>query len=462
MYEFISSALIKMKLCLILICAVLRYTEAKYVHKDIALYLCSETEKEKIHGLDGEEMWHADFIQGKGVMTMPQFADPVSFSEGAYENAVSQTDNCKRNLEVCIRDAPQSSIFSKDDVELGSKNTLICYITGFYPPHVGVSWTRNNVNVTDEASFSRYYINSDRTYKLVSHLSFTPEIGDIYTCTVEHTALDRPLTKTWDVQVALPSVGPSVLCGLGVVAGLLGVAVGTFFLIKGKNYGYYLSTAAECISSSLPDLTDVEFVESDYFNKDLLTQFNSTVGKFVGFGELGEFNAENWNNSPLLTVMQGEVDRYCKPNLQAFYSAILDKTVKPKIQLRSEQQASGGHPAMLMCSAYNFYPPFIDVYWLRDGQKVTTDTISTEEMADGDWYYQIHSHLEYKPKSGEKISCVVDHASSKEPIIVDWDNSLSRSERDKTAIGASGLVLGIIFSAGGFFYYKRKTLSQWR
>jgi len=36
-----------------------------------------------------------------------------------------------------------------------------------------------------------------------------------------------------DVDVALPSVGPAVLCGVGLTLGLLGVAVGTLFFIKG-------------------------------------------------------------------------------------------------------------------------------------------------------------------------------------------------------------------------------------
>ncbi|XP_036416772.1 H-2 class II histocompatibility antigen, A-U alpha chain-like [Colossoma macropomum] len=244
MYEFVSSTLIKMKLCLILVCAVLLYTEAKIQHKDIALVLCSDTEKEQIYGLDGEEKWHADFSQKKGVMTLPEFAHPFSYVEGAYEGAVTNTGICKQNLAVFVegykspaepKDAPQSSIYSKDDVVLGSKNTLICHITGFYPPHVGVSWSRNDIDVTGEASLSRYYVTDDGTFNLISRLSFTPGEGDIYTCSVEHTALERPLTKTWDVQDTLPSVGPSVFCGVGLAAGLLGVAVGTFFLVKGNN-----------------------------------------------------------------------------------------------------------------------------------------------------------------------------------------------------------------------------------
>ncbi|XP_049342047.1 H-2 class II histocompatibility antigen, A-U alpha chain-like [Astyanax mexicanus] len=233
-----------MKLCLILTCALLLCTEAKVKHRDLGLTLCSETFGEYIYGLDGEEKGHVDFKLKKGVMTLPQFADPASYPEGEYEAAAAEVGICKQNLAVCKeayndpaepKDAPHSSLYSKYKVQLGSENTLICHITGFYPAPVGVSWTRNNVNVTDEASLSRYYLTNDGAFNLVSRLSFTPEEGDIYTCTVEHVALERPQTKTWNVKVALPGVGASVFCGVGLAAGLLGVAVGTFFLVKGNN-----------------------------------------------------------------------------------------------------------------------------------------------------------------------------------------------------------------------------------
>ncbi|XP_072538648.1 H-2 class II histocompatibility antigen, I-E beta chain-like [Salminus brasiliensis] len=222
--------------------------------------------------------------------------------------------------------------------------------------------------------------------------------------------------------------------------------------------GYNEYTVGECVFSAA--LTDVEFIVSYYFNKDPYVRFNSTVGEYVGYTEYGVKNAERLNKGPELQRIIGERDRYCTPNIQTFSSHILVKSVEPKIRLRSEKQASGDHPAMLMCSAYDFYPPAIDVYWLRNGQKVTGDVTSTGEMADGDWYYQIHSHLEYTPKSGEKISCVVEHTSFKKPIITDWDPSLSESDRNKIAIGASGLVLGIVLSAAGFIYYKKKSTGR--
>ncbi|XP_066500413.1 rano class II histocompatibility antigen, A beta chain [Hoplias malabaricus] len=112
---------------------------------------------------------------------------------------------------------------------------------------------------------------------------------------------------------------------------------------------------------------------------------------------------------------------------------------------------------MVMCSAYDFYPPAIDVYWLRDGKKVTSSVISVEEMADGDWYYQVHSHLEYTPQFGEKISCVVEHASFSGPMVYDWDPVFSKNKGRNITIGMLGLVLGIILLSAGFIYHKKKS-----
>ncbi|XP_056152777.1 H-2 class II histocompatibility antigen, E-S beta chain-like, partial [Lampris incognitus] len=215
-----------------------------------------------------------------------------------------------------------------------------------------------------------------------------------------------------------------------------------------------------CVFTS-SELPDIEYIYSMNFNKIEYLRFNSTVGKYVGYTDHGIHNAERANNDPAeMARRRAEKERVCKPNVEIDYRAALDKTAEPSVRLTSVTPPSGRHPAMLMCSVYNFYPKYISVTWLRDGQPVTSDVTSTDELADGDWYYQIHSHLEYTPRSGEKITCMVEHASFPSPKKVDWNPSMPQSDRNKIAIGASGLLLGLILSLAGLIYYKRKAREE--
>uniref|UniRef100_A0A3Q4HC50 HLA class II histocompatibility antigen, DRB1-8 beta chain-like n=1 Tax=Neolamprologus brichardi TaxID=32507 RepID=A0A3Q4HC50_NEOBR len=227
-------------------------------------------------------------------------------------------------------------------------------------------------------------------------------------------------------------------------------------------YGFMMYWVSRCkFNSTEPQ--DIEFIRSYYFRKVEFTRFDSSVGKYVGYTEYGVRNAEAWNKDQGdLAAMNAKKETYCQHNIGIWYSNILSKSAKPSVKLHSMTPASSQHPAMLVCSVYDFFPSEIKVSWHRDGEEVTSDVTSTEEMADGDWYYQTHSHLEYTPRSGEKISCKVEHASLEKPLITDWDpsSSMPESERNKLAIGASGLILGLILSLAGFIYYRRKARGQ--
>uniref|UniRef100_A0A669CGM8 H-2 class II histocompatibility antigen, E-S beta chain n=1 Tax=Oreochromis niloticus TaxID=8128 RepID=A0A669CGM8_ORENI len=227
--------------------------------------------------------------------------------------------------------------------------------------------------------------------------------------------------------------------------------------------GFKMYVVSRCDFNST-EPKDIKYMRSYYYNKIEVTRFDSDVRKFVGFTEFGVKKAEYWNSGAYLTQVKAEKETYCVPNIGIWYSNPLSKSVKPYVRLHSTTPAYSQHPAMLVCSVYDFFPKYIKVSWLRDGQEVTSDVTSTEEMADGDWYYQTHSHLEHTPRSGEKISCKVEHASLEKPLITDWDpssdSSMPESERNKLAIGASGLILGLILSLAGFIYYRRKAQGQ--
>nr|AYN72192.1 MHC class II antigen beta chain [Oreochromis niloticus] len=222
--------------------------------------------------------------------------------------------------------------------------------------------------------------------------------------------------------------------------------------------GFKMYMMNRCVFNST-EPKDIKYIVSYYYNKIEVNRFDSDVGKFVGFTEYGLRNAETWNSGAYLTQMKAE-KTICQQHTSSLYSGFLSKSVKPYVRLHSTTPASSQHPAMLVCSVYDFYPSKIKVSWLRDGQEVTSDVTSTEEMADGDWYYQTHCYLEYTPRSGEKISCVVEHASLEKPLITNWDPSSSsfmpKTERYKLAIGASGLLLCLILSLAGFIYYRQR------
>ncbi|TRY91255.1 hypothetical protein DNTS_003931, partial [Danionella cerebrum] len=402
------------------------YLQAMY--RDVKFVGCSDTEREAMYGFDGEELFHSDFNKKEAVDTSPDFADPVGFL-GFYSNSIFQIENCKTNLatlKTYLKDPdenmapPQTSIYTKHGVDLGKENTLICHVTGFYPPPVNISWTKNNEVVTEEISFSQYRLKTDGTFNIFSSLKFTPADGDIYSCTVKHKSIQQqPTTKTW-----------------------------------ADGLHYYMS--AECLYRK-SDYTDMEFIHSCSFNKDVEFQFNSSVGKYVGFTDDGKKQAEYFNkDQAYMQQVKAAVHTFCKNNAQLSDSAVRDKAIEPTVIVKSVKQGEGRHPALLLCSAYDFYPEKIKVSWTRDGAEMTSDVTATMEMADGDWFYQIHSELEYTPKSGERIACVVEHASATRPLVYYWEPSHSKSERNYV-IGASGLVLGLILAVAGFIFYKKKS-----
>uniref|UniRef100_A0A8B9HAF5 Ig-like domain-containing protein n=1 Tax=Astyanax mexicanus TaxID=7994 RepID=A0A8B9HAF5_ASTMX len=205
---------------------------------------CSETDGGVVWMIDGEEEYHADFKDGRGVVSLPKFATlNYTIIPAAYEHSIQELQICRYNLKYSVfwynfpaEDMGLCPQFPPtNDEQLGVVNELICLVTEFYPPSLRISWTKNNENVTEDVYMSQYYPNEDYTFTLFSSISIVPEQGDIYSCTVEHIALQQPQTRIWESEVDPPEDGPLVFCGVGVAVGLLGIATGSFFFVKGSH-----------------------------------------------------------------------------------------------------------------------------------------------------------------------------------------------------------------------------------
>ncbi|XP_072225675.1 rano class II histocompatibility antigen, A beta chain-like [Leuresthes tenuis] len=195
----------------------------------------------------------------------------------------------------------------------------------------------------------------------------------------------------------------------------------------------------------------------DIFNKHDMLEFNSTRGNWTGFTAFGTEFAKNRNSDPRDAVVRSsEKKMLCEENIDIFNKAA-NLSTAPIVNIKLVKQHNGGHPVMLVCSAYNFYPKQIQMTWLRNKQEVTTGVHYSDAMADGELYYQIHSHLEFTPTLGETITCVVEHLSLSEPKMIVWDNSLPAEKIIQIVVGVCGLVLGIVIMSSGLIYYKKKS-----
>ncbi|XP_066580404.1 HLA class II histocompatibility antigen, DR beta 5 chain isoform X2 [Amia ocellicauda] len=199
----------------------------------------------------------------------------------------------------------------------------------------------------------------------------------------------------------------------------------------------------------------------DVFNKMEIIHFDSKIRKHVGYTEYGIRTAEYWNkDKDYMASILADEERYCKHNAEVLRASTLDREVTPSVRVRSSKPVSSRHPVLLVCHVTGFYPQRINVTWLRDGVETSTDVTSTELLANGDWTYQIHSHLELRPRAGERITCRVQHKSLEQPLEVTWDNSASESKKNKVIMGVCGLVLGLIIAAAGVIYYKKKSTGR--
>ncbi|CAG6015457.1 unnamed protein product [Menidia menidia] len=199
---------------------------------------------------NGELMSYVDFQRKEVVYTVPSFIDPdpaqvllgLSILRDAFQNSefcalLITMAKVEKEIPAEEKEPPECMIFPTREVEPGVENSLICFVDNFFPPYIKVNWTKNGQPVYEGVSLSRYISNKDQTFRQLSTLTFQPSEGDIYSCSVEHSALEMPTTRIWEVEFIETdeSLGPDIFCGVGLALGLLGISIGTFFIVKGHH-----------------------------------------------------------------------------------------------------------------------------------------------------------------------------------------------------------------------------------
>ncbi|XP_037639819.1 H-2 class II histocompatibility antigen, A-U alpha chain-like [Sebastes umbrosus] len=192
---------------------------------------------------DSDQLFYVDPVNYRTFQRLPEFAEQWIPDPGLDQEAYISLGTCQYNYNRAIKGynhppeaivSPASMIYPKQDMELDVPNTLICFVNDFHPPTIDITWTRNGQLVDhSEVSQTQYYSNSDFSFRISSYLDFTPQEGDIYSCSVDHISLQAPLTKFWEVEVDTDQqVVETAVCVGGVILGLIGVVTGIWFIMK--------------------------------------------------------------------------------------------------------------------------------------------------------------------------------------------------------------------------------------
>uniref|UniRef100_A0A3B4BDK5 Ig-like domain-containing protein n=1 Tax=Periophthalmus magnuspinnatus TaxID=409849 RepID=A0A3B4BDK5_9GOBI len=183
--------------------------------------------------LDGDLCLYADFENDDVALTLPPF-----FYVNTKKLHSAPSIYIYELPNLTSSDPPESILYPAEEVLLEVENSLVCFVNHFYPPVITVTWTKNNRLVSEGVSTSTYISNDDQTFHCFSTLTFTPEDGDVYSCTVEHPALEEPKTHGDEMpELSHQDLALDLYCGVGLTVALLGVAIGTFLIIKGR-YGH--------------------------------------------------------------------------------------------------------------------------------------------------------------------------------------------------------------------------------
>ncbi|XP_060787047.1 H-2 class II histocompatibility antigen, A-F alpha chain-like [Neoarius graeffei] len=233
-----------MKLCMILVLLPILRVNASFDVGPLFTTLsgCSDSgnESQFLVSLNQNEILYEDFEAQQQISRLPPFIGQLDLPD-LYVTAVNNRDRCLLNIKRTRKlvgspaeseEPPEVSIYPKHNIESGVENNFICFMKNFYPPHIKVNWMRNGESVTEGVYNSQLSMNTDGTFNSFSILTSSPTEGDEYSCMVEHEALDSPQTRTWDEPVVIQSVTPTVVFAVGIAVGILGLAIGMFFVIK--------------------------------------------------------------------------------------------------------------------------------------------------------------------------------------------------------------------------------------
>ncbi|KAM9665486.1 HLA class II histocompatibility antigen, DO beta chain isoform 3-T3 [Trichechus inunguis] len=150
---------------------------------------------------------------------------------------------------------PEVMVYPERTPSLQHPNLLLCSVTDFYPGNIKVRWLRNGQEEKDGVMSTGLIRNGDWTFQIMVMLEMTPELGDVYTCLVDHSSLLSPVSVEWSERAQSEYSWRKMLSGVGgFLFGIIFLLVGIVIHFRAQKAYVKTQLSDDEVTSFLPHL----------------------------------------------------------------------------------------------------------------------------------------------------------------------------------------------------------------
>ncbi|XP_037699860.1 HLA class II histocompatibility antigen, DP alpha 1 chain isoform X2 [Choloepus didactylus] len=200
----------------------------------------------------------------------------------------------------------------------------------------------------------------------------------------------------------------------------------------------HISTYEEFVQTHRPSGEYMfEFDEDEMFYVDL--DKKETVWHLPEFGRAFSFEAQGGLAN--IAIMKSNLNVMIKrSNHTQATSEPPEVTVFPK------EPVELGRPNTLICHLDKFFPPVLNVTWLRNGQPVTEGVGESLFLPRTDYSFHKFHYLTFVPSAEDFYDCKAEHWGLDEPLLKHWEaqEPIQMPETTETVVCALGLAVGLV------------------
>ncbi|KAG7457582.1 hypothetical protein MATL_G00228650 [Megalops atlanticus] len=216
-----------------------RFNQTSGVHTLQWMYGCEwddetgTTEGYDSYGYDGEDFISFELENMRWITPLPQ----GFVTKNKWDSDRAWNEQLKSYLsQICIdwlkkyvgygrstlerKVPPEVSLLQRDP-----SSPVTCHATGFFPSGIVVYWQKNGRDLHEGVELGEMLPNEDGTFQITSHLRVKPEDWkkDTYTCTVQHSSLERNIVKRVCVEEIRTNQVPDGLPLVAIIGGAVAV-----------------------------------------------------------------------------------------------------------------------------------------------------------------------------------------------------------------------------------------------